>query len=79
MTDTDVARPWAHHRARVARAVQVGDEEKIELARRDLRAARLELAIQTAVDAAPPLTDAQRARLAGLLSPPATGGGHVAV
>lgn len=58
-----------HHRARVARAVQRGDAETAEEARRDLLAAKLARAIEAAVNAAPPLTDEQRARLAGLLMP----------
>jgi len=36
-------------------------------AARDLRAARLELAIREAVDAAPPLNDEQRSRLSAIL------------
>jgi hypothetical protein len=59
----------AHHRARRANALQRGDTETAELAARDLRAAMLAEHIKTAVDAAPPLTDEQRARLAGLLAP----------
>lgn len=62
---------WTHHRARVANAVLRGDDEAADLARRDMRAARLELAIRAAVDAAPTLTDDQRRTLAGLLAPSA--------
>ncbi len=46
----------------------VGTPETRAEARRDLSALKLELAIQKAVAAAPPLTDEQRARLASLLS-----------
>lgn len=56
-----------HHRARRANAIQRGDTETAELAGRDLRAALLEEHIQKVVAAAPPLTDEQRVRLAGLL------------
>lgn len=64
-------KPWTHHRARVANATLRGDEEAADEARRDMRAARLELAITAAIDAAPPLTDDQRRILAGLLAPSA--------
>lgn len=63
-----------HHRARVARAVQRGDEEGATEARRDLLAAKLEQTIRAAVNAAPPLSAEQRAQLAGILVPPATDG-----
>lgn len=56
-----------HHRARRANAIMRGDTETAELAGRDLRAAMLEEHIQKVVAAAPPLTDEQRSRLAGLL------------
>ncbi|MFD4206251.1 MULTISPECIES: hypothetical protein [Micromonospora] len=62
-----------HHRARLARAVQRGDDATAEDARRDLRAAKLEQAIRAAVDAAPPLTQEQRAHLGSLL---VAGGGQ---
>lgn len=42
---------------------------EVAQARADLAAATLEDAIRRAVDAAPPLSDAQRTRLAGLLHP----------
>lgn len=59
-------------RNRVGVAVRRGTAADIERARRDLAAAKLEEYIQRVVDAAPPLTDAQRERLALLLNP----GGH---
>lgn len=57
----------AHHRARRANALQRGDTETADLAGRDLRAAMLAEYIRQVVDQAPPLTDEQRVRLAGLL------------
>lgn len=60
---------WTRHRARLANAVQRGDTEQANAARLDLKVARLEDHIRQVVDQAPPLTDAQRARLAGLLQP----------
>jgi hypothetical protein len=47
------------------------DDPELVRARRDLCAARLEDYIRRTVEAAPPLTDAQRARLRDLLSTPA--------
>ena len=46
----------------------VGTPETRAAARRDLEALKLELAIQRAVEAAPPLTADQRTRLAAILS-----------
>ena len=55
------------------------DTERLADARRDLAAAKLAEYIARTVDAAPPLTDDQRARLAALLRPvTAVGGGRVA-
>ncbi len=57
---------WTHHRARVAsltRSRTPDDPDLIE-ARRDLKAERLADYITRTVDAAPPLTPAQRDRLA---------------
>lgn len=45
------------------------DPEKIAEARRALAAAKIEAAIEKAVASAPPLTAAQRDRLASLLRP----------
>jgi hypothetical protein len=64
---------WTHHRARVAslaRDRKPDDPELLE-ARRTLREVRLADAIRETVDAAPPLTDEQRTRLALLLHNPA--------
>jgi hypothetical protein len=60
---------WTHERAKLASLARhrPGDTEAIEEARRNLRAAKLEDAIHTAVAAAPPLTAAQRSRLAAIL------------
>lgn len=55
-------------RANIGVAKRLGTAEQLAGARRDLNAAKLERAIQTALAAAPPLTDQQRARLAQLLS-----------
>jgi len=60
---------WTAERARVAsltRSRPADDPDLIE-ARRNLRAERLAKAIRETVDAAPPLTDEQRGRLAALL------------
>ncbi|MBM0233371.1 hypothetical protein JNW91_16815 [Micromonospora sp. STR1_7] len=81
MSKPDTTTPSPRHfRAVKANAVRYGDQAAAERADRELRAAKLERAIRTAVDAAPPLTDEQRARLAGLLAPPQAsgGGGQVA-
>lgn len=55
------------------------DHPATEAASRELRETALARHITRLVDQAPPLTDEQRSRLAGLLVPPATdGGGHSA-
>lgn len=46
---------------------------KVENLRRDFKAAKLEQAIRSAMNAAPPLTDEQVTRLRALLTPPAGG------
>ena len=57
-------------RARLAALVRRGAEpERIEQARRELRAATAETYIRKLVDGWPPLTDAQRERLSLLLHP----------
>jgi hypothetical protein len=69
---------WTHHRARVAALSRdrapddpelVAARQALAVARRDpgLRAERLARAIRETVEAAPPLTDAQRRELAALL------------
>ena len=62
---------WTHERARVARLSQSlpPDAPALRDARRDLRAARAEDYIRKLVDAAPPLTPEQTARLSVLLAP----------
>lgn len=57
-------------RSRIANSVRSGKPAEAEQARRELRIAKIERAIRQAVDAAPPLPDDQRARLAALLVPP---------
>jgi hypothetical protein len=62
---------WTHERARVAsltRSREANDPE-LQEARRNLRTERLADYIQRAVDAAPPLSQEQRDRLAALLGP----------
>ena len=68
---SDSTSSWTSERARVASLTRSRDPEDPDLveARRKLRAARLEDAITKLVDAAPPLTDEQRRRLAVLLAP----------
>jgi hypothetical protein len=58
----------AHYRARIANAVQRGDQETADTGRRDLRVAQLADHIAKVVKSAPPITPEQRARLASLLS-----------
>jgi hypothetical protein len=73
---------WTHHRARYAALSRdrAPDDPELVAARQaladarrdpDLRTERLAEAIRKAVDAAPPLTDAQRRELAALLHAPA--------
>jgi hypothetical protein len=50
------------------------DPERLEAARAELRTAAAEVYITKVVDAAPPLSDEQRARLAALLRPTGDGG-----
>lgn len=64
---------WTHERARIAslsRSRTPDDPELVD-ARRNLKAERLADYIKRVVDTAPPLTPAQRDRLALLLGPPA--------
>ena len=60
-------------RNRLGVAARCGSPADVEQARRDLAAANLEEHIRRVVDAAPPLTPEQRARLSLLLNP---GAGH---
>lgn len=71
--------PVATARARLAATVRHRPESDHSELRRDLRAARLEDYIRRTVDAAPPLTDEQRDKLATLLrGTPAQGKGAAA-
>jgi hypothetical protein len=64
---SDVLGTPQHHRARRAVAIRNGREDDAQRAARDLRAANPAKHIKEVVDAAPPLTDAQRMVLAALL------------
>lgn len=63
------------HRARLAATLRHHPDADTTEIRRDLRAAKLADYIRKVVDEAPPLTDAQRERLAAILSPAATSAG----
>lgn len=65
---------WTAERARVASLTRSRNDDDPDLiaARINLKAARLEDHIRNIVDSAPPLTAAQRDRIAALLRP--TGG-----
>lgn len=66
-----------HHRGRVAalsRSRSKSDPELIN-ARQELAAAKLAAYVEKVVAEAPPLTDAQRDRIATLLRPSKIGGG----
>ena len=58
---------WTHHRAVVAAKRRHHPDADVTEERRALRAARAEDYIKKLVDGAPPLTDAQRDRVALLL------------
>ena len=60
---------WTAERARVASLSRsrTSDDPDLVQARERLRVARFEEHVRKLVDTAPPLTDEQRARLAGLL------------
>lgn len=66
---------WTNARARLARASQTGDQDAADRARRDLKAARAEDYIRKLVDHAPPLSQAQRDRLAVILRSGRASGG----
>jgi hypothetical protein len=53
----------------IAKEIQRDPDADVTELRRQLKAERLEEHIKNLVDAAPPLTDEQRARLAALLRP----------
>jgi hypothetical protein len=61
--------PVVRARSVLGNATQSGDADRIKDARRDLAAAKLEAWIIKTVAEAPPLTVAQRDKLAGLLRP----------
>lgn len=60
---------WTSDRARLAALIRdhPEDHDAIAVARRDLRAARAEAYVRELVDTFPPLTEAQRAKLALIL------------
>jgi hypothetical protein len=62
---------WTQERARVAglKRHRDDDDPTVTAAVSELKAARLAEHIRQLVDAAPPLTDQQRARLVALLQP----------
>lgn len=62
----------AHHRARIAALSRdrTADDPELVAARQNLKAARLEDHISQALADAPPLSEEQRARIAGLLVGP---------
>lgn len=63
---------WTHHRARVAGLRSQGrsvDDPAVLDAKRDLKAERLAEHVRQVVNQAPPLTPAQRDRIAALLRP----------
>ena len=71
MSPRQISEPVAHERARIAsltRSRRPDDPDLIE-ARRNLRAIRIEEYVRRTLADAPPLTDQQRARIAGLLAP----------
>lgn len=59
---------WTQTRSQIARTKKADPTADVTELRRQLKAERLEDYIKRTVDAAPPLTDTQRARLAALLS-----------
>ncbi len=56
-----------HHRARVARATQLGDPAAVAAAQADLRVANVEKYVRDQVNAAPPLDAERRLRIAAIL------------
>ncbi len=63
-----MADPVLSARSRLANAHQHLDAAAVAVAKRELIAANCEAAIKRALEAAPPLTAEQRARLAALLT-----------
>ncbi len=68
----------AHARSRVGVAARLKDATALTDARRSLAEAKLAAYITETVNAAPPLTNEQRARIACLLAPIDSGGGRAA-
>ena len=58
---------WTHTRSEIARTKRSDPQADVTELRRQLKAERLEDLIRSTVDAAPPLSDAQRRQLAALL------------
>jgi len=61
-------RPWTLVRSQIAQAKRKDPTADVTELKRELKAERLAEYIKRTVDTAPPLTDAQRARLALLLT-----------
>lgn len=59
---------WTHTRAKIANTKRLDPDADVTDLKRQLKAERLEDYIQRTVDSAPRLTEAQRARLAALLT-----------
>lgn len=62
-----MSNPVISARGRLGYAKRIGDPQTVSDAKRDLAAAKLEAYIARVVAEAPPLTSAQRDKLAGLL------------
>ena len=60
---------WQHHRDRVASLARnrADDDPELIEARRDLKAELLAVHVKKVVESDPPLTEDQRARIAGIL------------
>lgn len=66
---------WTKTRSQIAHAKKADPNADVTELKVQLRAERLEDYIKATVEAAPPLTDEQRARLADLLRPTTTSAG----
>lgn len=73
------SRQWTKTRSVLANTLKADPSADVTSLRRQLKAERLEDYIRRTVDAAPPLTEEQRAQLADLLRAPAAVGGGDAV
>jgi hypothetical protein len=68
MSDTDATPSWTLIRSELANVIRRDpDDPRVPILRRQLRAARLTEHVQKSLEAAPPLTDEQRASIARLL------------